>query len=540
MSRIYKKIVLIVLDGFGVATYSHGNAVALANPNALSDMIAHYPSLTLLASGPVVGLPWGEMGNSEVGHLNMGAGRIVGQDLPRINESISNGSFFKNQVFLEACGHVLANNSKLHLLGMVSEGGVHSSSEHLYALLGLAAEQGVTDVYIHMITDGRDTGEKVALESLRKLKEKIAVTGVGKIATVTGRFYGLDRGGHWEQTDATYRAIVQGAGAAADSAEDAVLNSYNQNIYDEMISPTVIVSRDAEGNIHPTATVGANDAVIFFNFRSDRAIQLTQAFMQPDAMGTEKKHGLIENLFFVTMTEYYQDLPVHVAFPAVNLNNNLAEVLSKHKLKQYHIAESEKYAHVTSFFNGGVNHHLPGEDRTIVQSPINDKNYTDRPQMSGIELTDKLIHKITDEEYSFYLANFANADMVGHTGDMNAAIKAVQYLDRFLEQIMRATISVDGLLLITADHGNIEEMLDRKTADINKEHSTSPVPFVVIAKDLAFREPKTRNYLSLSSLVPSGIISDIAPTILELFGIEKPKEMTSVSLVEQIEQQLKD
>ncbi len=539
MPRIYKKIVLIVLDGFGVATYSHGNAIALANPNALNDMIAHYPSLTLLASGPVVGLPWGEMGNSEVGHLNMGAGRIVGQDLPRINESISNNSFFKNKVLLEACGHVLANNSKLHLLGMVSEGNVHSSSEHLYALLGLAAEQGVSEVYIHMITDGRDTGEKVALESVRKLKEKIAQTGVGKIATVTGRFYGLDRGGHWEQTHATYRAMVKGAGAAAESAEDAVLNSYNQNIFDEMIAPTVIVSRSEDGSLKPTATVGPNDAVIFFNFRSDRAIQLTQAFMQPEAMVVENKPAIIENLFFVTMTEYYQDLPVHVAFPAVNLSNNLAEVLSKHSMKQYHIAESEKYAHVTSFFNGGVNHHLTGEDRTIVQSPVNDKNYTDRPQMSGIELADKLVNKITDEDYQFYLANFANADMVGHTGNIDASIKAVQYLDRFLEQILKAVLSVDGLLLITADHGNIEEMLDRKTADINKEHSTSPVPFVAIAKDLAFRQATGRNYLSLSSNVPSGIISDIAPTILEFFGLEKPPEMTSVSLVEQIEAQLK-
>lgn len=539
MSRIYKKIVLIVLDGFGVATYGHGNAIALANPTALNDMIAHYPSLTLLASGPVVGLPWGEMGNSEVGHLNMGAGRIVGQDLPRINEAISNGTFFKNKVLLEACAHVLANNSKLHLLGMVSDGGVHSSSEHLYALLGLAVEQGVKEVYIHMIADGRDTGEKVALEGLRKLKEKIAQIGVGQIATITGRFYALDRGAHWEQTDATYRAMVKGAGAAADSAEDAVLNNYNQNVYDEMIPPTVIVSRDKDGSIHPTATVGPNDAVIFFNFRSDRAIQLTQAFMQPEAMAVGQKHPLIENLFFVTMTEYYQDLPVHVAFSATNLSNNLAEVLSKHKYKQYHIAESEKYAHVTSFFNGGVNQHLPGEDRTIVQSPINDKNYVDRPQMSGIELTDKLVQKITKEDYQFYLANFANADMVGHTGDINASVKAVQYLDRFLEQIMRAVLSVDGLLLITADHGNIEEMLDRKTADINKEHSTSPVPLVVIAKDLAFRLPKGRNYLSLSSMMPSGIVSDVAPTILDFFGLEKPAEMTSVSLVSQIEEQLK-
>ncbi len=539
MARVYKKIVLVVLDGFGVATYGHGNAIALANPDALNSMVAHYPSLTLLASGPVVGLPWGEMGNSEVGHLNMGAGRIVGQDLPRINESISNGSFFKNEVFLEAINHVKTNNSKLHLLGMVSEGNVHSSSEHLYALLGLAAEQGVKEVYIHMVTDGRDTGEKVALESVQKLISKISEVGVGKIATIAGRFYALDRGGHWEQTEATYKAMVQGAGAAADSAEDAILNNYARNIYDEMIPPTVIVTRSDDGSIHPTATVSANDAVIFFNFRSDRAIQLTEAFMKPELMEIEKKHAVVENLFFVTMTEYFQDLPVHVAFKAISLKNNLAEVLANSGYKQYHIAESEKYAHVTSFFNGGVNQHLVGEDRTIVQSPINDKNYTDRPQMSGIELADKLVHKILEEDYHFYLANFANADMVGHTGDIEASVKAVQYLDRFLEQIMKATLSIDALLIITADHGNIEEMLDRKTADINKEHTTSPVPMIAIAKDLEFNPPKSRSYLSLSGMVPAGIISDISPTILNFFGLEKPKEMSSVSLVEQIENQLK-
>ncbi len=538
MAKTYKKIVLVVLDGFGVATYSHGNAIALANPEALNDMIANYPSLTLLASGPVVGLPWGEMGNSEVGHLNMGAGRIVGQDLPRINTAISNRSFFSNPVLLQSIEHVKKNNSKLHLIGLASEGGVHGSSEHLYALLGLAAEQGIQDVFIHLITDGRDSGPKVALEGLRKLRGKIEEIGVGKIATITGRFYAMDRGGHWEQTMAAYRAMVFGSGSAAETAEDAVLNNYNQNVFDEMIPPTVIVDRSDSSQIKPTAVVGPNDAVIFYNFRSDRALQLTEAFMKPEQVPVEPGPAHLDNLFFVTMTEYFEDLPVHVAFPPTNLQNNLAEVLAANGLKQYHIAETEKYAHVTSFFNGGASESLVGEQRTIVQSPVNDKNYVDRPEMSGLEITTKLIEKITNEDFSFYLANFANADMVGHTGSIESATKAIQYLDRFLEQIRRATLDAGALLIITADHGNAEYMIEAKTGDINKEHTTSPVPFVVVAKELAFDKPKQRNYLSLSGMVPSGVISDIAPTVLQFFGIDKPKEMTAVSLVDQIESQL--
>ncbi len=538
MAKTYKKIVLVVLDGFGVATYSHGNAVALANPESLNDMIAHYPSLTLLASGPVVGLPWGEMGNSEVGHLNMSAGRIVGQDLPRINSAISDRSFFSNTVFLDAIDHAKKNNSKLHVVGLLSEGGVHGSSEHIYALLGLAAEQNFKEVYIHMITDGRDTGPKVALDSLRKLQANMSTLGIGKIATITGRFYAMDRGGHWEQTLATYRAMVKGAGASAESAEDAILNNYNQNIFDEMIPPTVIVNRDEESAIKPTGVVESGDSIIFTNFRSDRALQLTEAFTKPQLIKAGNVHEALSDLFFVTMTEYFEDLPVHVAFPPTNLKNNLAQTISQNGLRQYHIAETEKYAHVTSFFNGGVSGALPGEEREIVQSPANNRSYEDHPEMSGIELTAKLIDKITKEDFSFYLANFANADMVGHTGNIDAAIKAVSFLDRFLEQIMRVVLSVDGLLIITADHGNVEEMIDRKSGGINKEHTTSPVPMVIIANDLAFSTQKSRNYTSLSSMVPAGVISDIAPTVLEFLGLEKPKDMTSVSLVEQILNQL--
>ncbi len=534
--KVYKKIVLVVLDGFGVASYSHGNAVALANPEALNNLIAHYPSATLLASGPVVGLPWGEVGNSEVGHLNMGAGRIVGMELDRINKSIQDKTFFQNEEFLAAIAHVQKNNSKLHIMGMVSDGGVHSSEEHLYALLGLAAEKGITQVFIHMFADGRDTDEKVALDSITKLKRKIQEIGVGTIATITGRFYGMDRGRHWDQTEMTYQALVGGAGASAESAEDVVLNSYNQGVFDEMIHPTVVITRDAEGNMHPVTTIADNDAVIFFNYRSDRALQLTQAFVQPEVMDIVNKHTSLNNLYFVTMTEYFFGLPVHVAFPPINLENNLAEFIAHNNLKQFHIAESEKYAHVTSFFNGGASEAFPGEERKIVTSPENNKNYDEHPQMSGAELTEILVQKIKEEDFNFYLANYANPDMVGHTGNLQAAIKAVQFIDHFLQQISEAVLSVDGALIITADHGNIEQMLNLKTGDIDKEHSTSPIPFVLIAQEFAYPEPKVRNYLSLSSYTPSGIISDIAPTILELFGLEKPKEMNGVSMFTQLDQ----
>jgi 2,3-bisphosphoglycerate-independent phosphoglycerate mutase len=529
--KVYNKVVLVVLDGFGVASYNHGNAVALASPEVLNDLVNRYVAVTLLASGPVVGLPWGEVGNSEVGHLNMGAGRIVGQDLPRINSAIQDRTFFSNPAFLEAINHVKQNNSKLHLMGMISGGGVHSSDEHMYALLGIAAEQGLTEVYIHMFTDGRDTGEKVAMDSLTKLKDKIRQIGVGEIATVTGRFYAMDRARHWDQTEITYNAMVYGQGSSAESAEDAVLNSYTQEIFDEMIHPTVIIRRSDDGGMHPVATVGDNDSVIFTNFRSDRALQLTEAFVKPEDMDLPKKHAALENLCFVTMSEYRFGLPVKVAFPPANLRNNLSEIVSGKGLKQFHIAESEKYAHVTSFFNGGRSEPLPNEERKIIASPENNRKYDEHPEMSGLELTEVLVEQITKSDYNFYLANFANPDMVGHTGNLKAAIKAVQYIDRFLRKIADAVLAVDGVLIITGDHGNIEQMMNLKTGEIDKEHSTNPVPFIIVAQEFETKDHRDRDYLSLSSQVPSGIISDIAPTVLELFGFEKPPEMNSRSLL---------
>ena len=531
--KLYKKVVLIILDGFGIAPVGRGNAISRARTPTLNYLVNNYPSLSLQASGPLVGLPWGEMGNSEVGHLNIGAGRIVGQDLPRISNAISSGSFFKNKVLLEAIAHAKQYNSALHLMGMVSPGGVHSLDEHLYALLSLAAEQGQNRVYIHMFTDGRDTQPKVALDSLQKLNEKISQIGVGKIATMAGRFYAMDRGGHWGQTAMMYQAMVYGQGETAHSAAECVNKNYRAQIFDEMIKPTVIVDE----NNRPTARVGDNDAVIFFNFRSDRGLQITEAFVSPQTLPPEFLHPKLQNLYFVTMTEYSSALTdVHVAFAPMVLNNNLAEVVSKSGLTQFHIAESEKYAHVTAFFNCGRTEKFLGEERVIVTSPSNNaRNYSDHPEMSAEKLTDELTQAISSSHTNFFVANFANTDMVGHTGNLAAAILAVEFVDSCVKKILDACMLTDAALLITADHGNVEQMINPRTGDIDKDHTTNPVPFLLAANELKFSAPFDRGFASLSARVPAGVVCDIAPTVLDFFGLPKPKEMTGISLLDVID-----
>jgi 2,3-bisphosphoglycerate-independent phosphoglycerate mutase len=370
----FKKLVLIVLDGFGIASASQGNAVTMAEPNMINHLVSNYPSTTLQASGPAVGLPWGEMGNSEVGHLNIGAGRIVAQDLSRITLAIEDRSFFRNEKFLAAIDHVRKNDSALHLLGLVSPGGVHSLDEHLYALLGLAAEHDLKKVFIHFFTDGRDTPPKIALETLEKLQRKIEGLGTGKIASITGRFYAMDRAEHWNLTESTYKALVLGEGAKARTAREAVDMNYQRNISDEMIPPTVVT--DESGAVNK---ISDNDAVIFFNFRPDRALQLTQALAVRGFSKFESPLAQPQNLFIVTLTEYSKDLSVQVAFSALKIVNSFAEVISRKGLRQFHAAESEKYAHVSVFFNGGVLNPFPGEDRDIVTSPnSNYQNYQER------------------------------------------------------------------------------------------------------------------------------------------------------------------
>ncbi|MBX4191818.1 MAG: 2,3-bisphosphoglycerate-independent phosphoglycerate mutase [Candidatus Doudnabacteria bacterium] len=523
----YKKIVLVVLDGFGIATASHGNAIAMAKPATFDSLVNNYVATTLQSSGPTVGLPWGEMGNSEVGHLNLGAGRIVGMELSRITNAIEDRTFFKNPAFLSVAEHVKKNNSALHIMGLVSPGGVHSYDEHLYALLGMASEQGLNKVYIHMFLDGRDTPQQIALESLAKLLRKMDEYHVGTIATVAGRFYAMDRAQHWNLTKQTYQAITDGIGPKAGSAEQAIEDSYRQHILDEMVEPTVVLQDDGK-----PAVMNDNDAIIHFNFRSDRALQLTQAFT--DQNFTKFQQKPLKNIFVVTMTNFDEKLNVQVAFPPESVANNFTEVISKKGLRQFHCAESEKYAHVTVFFNGGVTDPYPGEERKIVTSPAsNYQNYADVPEMSSRKITEELLGKLTSN-YSFFLVNFANADMVGHTGNFNASVMAVQAIDDCIRQIAATCLKEDICLIITADHGNIEELVDIKSGGIDKEHSTNPVPFIMVSKQFKRSKPIEGGIISLAGTVPVGVLSDVAPTMLELMGIEKPVEMTGISLLSQL------
>lgn len=524
----YKKLMLVVLDGFGIATAGHGNAITLAEPQTINDLINNYPSTTLQASGPAVGLPWGEMGNSEVGHTNLGAGRIVGQDLSRITLAIEDRTFFKNKVFLDAISHVKKNNSTLHLAGLVSPGGVHSYDEHLYALLGVASEQGLKNVSIHMFLDGRDTPPQIALETLQKLNKKIETQKLGRITTVTGRFYAMDRGQHWNLTEQTYRAMVFGEGVGAKTAEEAIAHNYAHHIYDEMVPPTVI--KDS----NPPALIKDRDAIIFFNFRPDRALQLASAFVQKTFAKFSKPTAEFKDLYVASMTEYAQDIDIKVAFPPFDVVNGLAEVFSKQGMRQFHIAESEKYAHVSVFFNGGVINQYPGEDRDIITSPAsNYQNYEDVPEMSAYKLTETLISRMKND-YSFMLANFANPDMVGHTGSIKASVEAVRTVDSCLEKIMAACLEQDVCLIVTADHGNIEELLDIKSGGIDKEHSTNPVPLILVSKQFKLKQGRQGGIESLASTMPIGVLSDVAPTILDLMGMAKPQEMTGISLLPQL------
>lgn len=522
----FKQLVLLVLDGFGIASASAGNAITEANPRNFNYLVNHFPATTLQASGPSVGLPWGERGNSEVGHLNLGSGQIVSQDLLRISNAIVSGEFFKNPRFLAACDHVKKNQSKLHLLGLVSDGSIHSSEEHLYALLAMAAEQKVKNVLVHMFTDGRDTASKVALSSLDRLSRKFFETGLGKIASITGRFYAMDRGKHWEVTELAYKALVLGEGQTAISAAAAIEAYYDQELTDEIIPPTVILEKG-----DPIGQIQDKDAVIFFNFRPDRMRQLVEALTDPGFNKFSRSSPFLQNVYYTSMTLYDPNLGIPVAFPSLKIKNSLSETLSLHNLRQFHIAESEKYAHVTSFFNGGQEAPFPLEEREIVTSPAAyQKRYEDVPEMSVDRVGARVVEKLNTET-QFILVNFANPDMVGHTGNREAGIKAITAVDRNIGVIFEAVMAAQACLVITADHGNIEQIIDIRTGSINKEHSLNPVPFILAGRGLVRKKILSRGYRELPSLAPEGVLSDVAPTILELFGIPKPLEITGVSLL---------
>ncbi len=505
-----KLTMLMILDGFGKNPNKEGNAIELANTPNIDELMRKNPTTTIYTSGLAVGLPEGQMGNSEVGHTNIGAGRIVYQELTKITKSIEDGDFFSNQELVAAIENCKKNNSKLHILGLLSDGGVHSHMRHLFAVLELAKRKGFEDVYVHCFLDGRDTPPASAEGYILKLEEKMKEKGVGKIASISGRFYAMDRDKRWQRVQKAYDAMVKGEGVKATSAEMAIEASYQKEVFDEFVEPTVIYNGE-----NPVATIENNDSVIFFNFRPDRAREITRTIVDKDFNEFETKKM---DLYFVCFTQYDETMPnVHVAFKPTELKNTFGEYISKHGLKQLRIAETEKYAHVTFFFNGGNEKQYEGEDRILVPSP-KVETYDMKPEMSAYEVTKNVVEQIENEKYDAIILNFANPDMVGHTGSLEAAIKAVEAIDECVGKIVKSIEKVNGVLLITADHGNAEQMIDYKTGEPHTAHTTNPVPLILVGMD--------------DVKLKEGKLADLAPTMLDIMGLEKPEEMTGESLIE--------
>ena len=504
-------VVLLILDGWGIGKDYPGNAITNADTKNYDELIKKYPSTSLAASGLEVGLPEGQMGNSEVGHLNMGAGRVVYQELTRITKSIKDGDFFEKQEFLDAIENCKKNNSDLHLIGLLSDGGVHSHIDHLFALLELAKRQDFKDVYVHCFLDGRDTAPQSGKGYLAELEAKMSELGVGRIATVMGRFYPLDRDKRWDRVEAAYNALVLGEGQQALTGDECLCHAYPKNITDEFVPPTVIME-----NGKPIAKIKDGDSVIFFDYRPDRARELTRAIVDSDFHGFMRKR--IVKPFFVTMTMYDCNIKrVHVAFKPQKYKNTLGEYLSACGKKQLRLAETEKYAHVTFFFNGGEEAPNPGEERILIPSP-RVATYDLTPTMSAVQIKYEAIEKISEGEYDFIVINFANPDMVGHTGEYEPAVIGVETVDKCLGEVVREIIRVGGKALITADHGNAERMIDEVTGGKVTAHTTNRVPCIVIGEgDI--------------ELEPGGKLADVAPTILEMMHLEIPKEMEGKSLI---------
>ena len=504
--------VLLILDGFGLSDQTEHNAVALADTPVLDRLMTECPFVKGEASGLAVGLPEGQMGSSEVGHLNIGAGRVVYQDLVRITNAIEDGSFFENKALLAAISNAKERRTGLHILGLVSDGGVHSHNAHLYALLELARREGLDKVYVHCFTDGRDTLPESGIDYIRQLEDEMKRIGCGQIATVGGRYYGMDRDNRWDRVQLAYRALTLGEGETASSAAEAVTQSYAKGETDEFIRPTVVMKDGA-----PVATVGDGDSVIFFNFRPDRARELTRAFCCDDFDGFDR--GPRKQVTYVCFTDYDVTIPNKaVAFDKVSFVNTLGEWLAANGLKQARIAETEKYAHVTFFFNGGVEAPNEGEDRFMIPSQ-QVATYDLAPEMSANAICDTLVEKIHSGEYDMIITNFANSDMVGHTGVEAATVEAVAFLDQCIGRVVDAVEAVDGQLFICADHGNAEAMVDAATGEPLTSHTTNPVPFILVNYDPAY------------TLREGGCLADVAPTLLEMMGLEKPEEMTGESLL---------
>ncbi len=509
-----KMTALIIMDGFGERAETYGNAIKLAGTPNLDKLEAEYPHTVIGASGMDVGLPDGQMGNSEVGHLNIGAGRIVYQELTRITKSIQDGDFFKVPEFVDACQKAKKNGGKLHLMGLLSDGGVHSHITHLFALIDLAKQQGLDNVYVHCIMDGRDTPPSSGIEYVQQLQDYMDKVQFGKIATISGRFWAMDRDKRWDRIQKAYEAISCGVGDKADCPICAMKNSYKNEKTDEFVVPCVI---QEDGK--PVATVDAGDSMIFFNFRPDRTREITRAFIDANFSDFERLGGY-KPVTFVGMTRYDDTFTnIETAFKPVTLTNTMGEYLAANGKTQLRIAETEKYAHVTFFFNGGVEAPNPGEDRELIPSP-KVTTYDLKPEMSAYEVTDKAVELIGSGKYDVMILNFANCDMVGHTGVLEAAEKAVKTVDACVDRVVKAVLATGGQVLITADHGNADMMIDPTTGEPFTAHTTNKVPFILV--DPSRKDAKLRE---------GGRLADLAPTMLELMGLPKPAEMTGESLI---------
>lgn len=502
---------IIILDGYGYSEYVEGNAVRAAKTPVLDQLWSDKPHSFLKCSGLDVGLPPGQMGNSEVGHLNMGAGRIVYQELTRITKSIEDGDFFENAALIGAVEHALENGKALHALGLVSDGGVHSHNTHLYALLKLAKQKGLDRVYVHCFLDGRDTHPNSGLQFVQELMTEMKHIGVGKVATVSGRYFAMDRDNRWARIMKSYDALTVGFGANATDPLEAIQASYNEGITDEFVEPIVILEEEK-----PVAMIRPGDSVVFFNFRPDRARQMTRALTEETFEGFERKTGYLD-LYYVTMTMYDVSLKnLTVAYSPQSVANTLGEYLSNAGKRQLRIAETEKYAHVTYFFNGGLEKEYPLEDRILVPSP-KVATYDLKPEMSAVEVTDRVVEAIEKVDYDLIVLNYANCDMVGHTGVFDAAVKAVETVDACLGRVLKALDQKGGVALITADHGNAEQMIDPQTKKVFTAHTTNPVKCILYGRD--------------GVVLRDGRLADLAPTLLKLQGMEPPEEMTGESLI---------
>jgi len=506
-----KPLLLCIMDGFGINPEKKGNAVDIAKTPNLDKLFATYPNTTLQASGMAVGLPDGQMGNSEVGHTNIGAGRIVYQELTRITKSIADGDFFENEALLAAVENCKKNGSSFHIMGLVSDGGVHSHNTHIYGIVELAKRAGLEKVYVHCFLDGRDVPPSSGKDFVEEMAQKLSEIGVGKIATVMGRYYAMDRDNRWDRVEKAYNAMVKGEGETAACGICAVANSYSKDVTDEFVVPTVVVENGA-----PVGIISENDSVIFANFRPDRAREITRTIVDPEFNGFERKFF---NTYFVCMTQYDKTMPnVDVAFKPQVLTNTLGEYLSIKGKKQLRIAETEKYAHVTFFFNGGVEKVSEGEDRALINSP-KVATYDLQPEMSAYEVTDKLMEELDSKDLDVIILNYANCDMVGHTGIIDCAVKAVETVDTCVGRVAEKILSMGGAMLITADHGNADQMIDPESAGPFTAHTTFPVPFIVLGcGDVKLRA--------------DGVLADIAPTMLKILELEQPAEMTGKSIIE--------